>query len=119
MYLSYFILNLMCLSNNKYNINNKSSHERFNDFLKNNNINEKTDTSGNDERPLINVDNDLELMNNNINFQRKRILDVLISPNVATLQKIKIIDDYDILQINSNNIFNGGLLDDFDFDIEL
>jgi hypothetical protein len=58
-------------------------------------------------------------MNINMNFQRKKILDVLISPNVATLQKIKIIDDYDILQIDLNNLFNGGLLDDFDFDIEL
>ena len=118
MYLSYFILKLMCLSNNKYNINNKSSHERFNNFLRNNNIDEKMNTTGIDQRPLINIDNDLELMNININIHRKRILDVLINPNVATLQKVDIINKYNILYID-NNIFNGGLLDDFNFDIEL
>lgn len=113
----YFILHLMCLSNLHNNLHenlHNNLHENLNQYsitLKN-----KVDTKGMDQHPFVDNTN-LDLISTNMH--KKRILDTLISPNVATLEKIKIINNYDILNIENNSILNGGLLDDFNFDIEL
>jgi len=103
----------MCLSNSNNNLHN-NLHENINQHsitLKN-----KVDIKGFDQRPFVDNTN-LDLISTNIH--KKRILNTLICPNVATLEKIKIINDYDILNMENNSILNGGLLDDFNFDIEL
>ena len=107
-------LKLMCISNNK--IHTKKSNEQYNNFF-NNNIPELNlnDTSGFDER-FNDIDKFDDLSNINININRKRILDALINPDVATLQKIDIINKYNILDDSMKiNIYGGGLLNDYNF----
>ena len=113
MTLFYFILHLMCLYNKKYNFSNN-----FNEKLNQHSINieNEVDSKGMDERPFVDNTN-LDLIS--INIHKKRILDSLLSPNVSSFHKSKIINEYDILKNEDNNILNGGLLDDFNFDIEL
>jgi len=109
-------LKLMCISNNK--IHYKKLNEQYANLL-NNNIQELNlnDTSGFDQR-YNDTDNLDDLLNININIHRKRILDALINPDVATLQKIDIIKKYNILDHTmKNNIYAGGLLNDFNFTI--
>lgn len=113
------LINLMCMTNN----NNIKKNTDYSDFYKANNYinnfkNTRNDTSGMDERPDINIDTIEQLAEINMNIHRKRVLDALINPSVATLQKIDIINEYDILPSTMRiNIYEGGLLDDFNFTI--
>ena len=115
-------LNLMCLNNNK--IYSKNSSDRYISFLNANNINyikknnnSSASHSGIDERPKLEYDEDIELINININFHKKRILDSLMNDNLATLEKIDIINQNLILPDTFIvNITSGGLLYDFNFE---
>ena len=115
--------NLMCLNNNK--IYTKNSSDRYINFLNANNINyiKKNNNSsaihsGVDERPKMEHDEDIELININVNFHKKRILDSLMNDNLATLEKIDIINKNFILPDTFIvNISSGGLLYDFNFEI--
>ena len=107
-------LKLMCIPSNK--IHNKNLNEQYTNFF-NNNIPELNlnDTSGFDER-YNDIDKLEDLSNINININRKRILDALINPNISTLQKIDIINKYNILDdCMKINMYAGGLFDDFNF----
>ena len=52
------------------------------------------------------------------NFMKKKLLEKLKNPSISTFEKIKIIDDFDILH-NSMKVdfYKGGLIDDWDFTI--
>lgn len=52
----------------------------------------------------------------NKNFKNKSILSILESNNVGVEDKLKIIDEYDILEKKYIDIKAGGLLDDFNFE---
>ena len=113
------LIRLMCMTNNN-NIKKKTDYSGFyktNNFI-NNLKNTKNDTSGIDERPNVYNDYIEELSQIYINIHKKRVLDALINPNIATLQKIDIINEYDILPSTMKiNIYEGGLLDDYNFTI--
>lgn len=123
MQLFSIFLKLMCLNNNK--IYSKNSSDRYINFLNANNIyyikknnNSSVINAGVDERPNLEYDEDIELINININFHKKRILDSLINDNLATLEKIDIINQNFILPDTFIvNITSGGLLYDFNFEI--
>lgn len=123
MKLFFIFLNLMCLNNNK--IYTKNSSDKYISFLNANNINYIKNNnnssaihSGIDERPKLEYDEDIELINININFYKKRILDSLMNDNIATLEKIDIINkNYILPNTFIVNITTAGLLDDFNFEI--
>lgn len=114
MYIFNVIFNLMCLSKNS--VNNKN---RYNSFLKHNNFlikDSNTTNSGNDERPNIKDNEDLNSIY--INFHKKNILETLENNNIGIFHKLELINKYDILnETISVNILKGGLLDDFNFEI--
>lgn len=123
MQLFSIFLKLMCLNNNK--IYSKNSSDRYINFLNANNIyhskksnNTSTINTGVDERPYLEYDENIELININVNFHKKRILDSLINDNLATLEKIDILNKNFILPDTFIvNITSGGLLYDFNFEI--
>jgi hypothetical protein len=98
------ILFISCLlvSNNNNNNNN------------NNKNNKHTITSGNDERPNY-VNNKLTIKKIYINFEKKQLLNYLQS------DKISVFDKINIISVNKTpkpiNVLNGGLLNDWNFDI--
>lgn len=74
--------------------------------------------SGFDERfPLINNENKNDLIKCIENYEKKKLLLLLELPNISLLEKLERINKFnkDNLQY-SNNIFNGGLLKDWDFE---
>jgi hypothetical protein len=74
--------------------------------------------TGIDYRCLIDKQDSIENRIKIMQFLRKkRVLDALLNENVATLQKIDIIKQNDILDESMGpNIYAGGLLDDYFFD---
>lgn len=52
----------------------------------------------------------------NENFKNKKLLTILESNQISLEDKLKLIDDYDILEKKYIDIKAGGLLDDFNFD---
>ena len=52
----------------------------------------------------------------NDNFKNKKLLTILESTQIGLEDKLKLIDDYDILEKKYIDIKAGGLLDDFNFD---
>ena len=94
---------------------NTAKYSSFNTFLNNNNY---TYNTGIDYRYPIHLDNDNDelLEQININYHKKRVLNTLISPNVATVQKIDIIKKYDIFNNKMEaNILAGGLMDELNY----
>jgi len=71
--------------------------------------------SGYDERfPLNNTNTyNTELHNIAIYFEKKKLLDILQNENVSLLTKIFLLNDN---SIKPHNIFEGGLMSDFDFE---
>ncbi len=117
--MKYFLclFQFMCLYKESILPINTAKYSSFNTFLNNNNY---TYNTGIDYRYPIHSDNDIdELIEQiNINYHKKRVLDTLISPNIATLQKIDIIKKYDIFDNKmGTNILAGGLMDDFNFEL--
>lgn len=110
-----FFLNLMCMTNKKINTNN--SHDRFNKFMQDYRLNNPKNSTGNDERPNIKIDNNEELLNIYTNIHKKKILETLIDSDINILHKIELINKFDILNHSIRvNISSGGLLDDFNFE---
>ena len=108
-------LKLMCISNNKIH---KKLNEQYTNLLNNNMPELNSNNSSGYDKRFSDIDELENLADININIHRKRILDVLINPDLATLQKINIINKYNILNDNLNiNIYAGGLLNDFNFTI--
>ena len=110
---------LLCSTNNY--INKKNSAEQYIHFLNSNNINteiQNENRTGIDERPNIYNDLNEELTQINLNMLKKNVFDTLINPDINIFHKIELINKYDIFKTNySINIYAGGLLDDFNFDI--
>ena len=111
----FFLSYLLCSARETILPLKSGTTQTFVNFLQLNN----TYVTGLDHRMMMDPTDKLAyLYNININYHKKRILDTLISPNVATLQKIEIINKYDIHDNKMGpNIFAGGLMDDFNFEI--
>ena len=59
-----------------------------------------------------------ELERISIHFKKQNLLFLLENNELSIFEKIDLIDKYDTLSVNiSSNIFNGGLLDDWEFNI--
>lgn len=110
---------LMCMTNNNNKINNKINNEnRYSSFFNANNIMKLSNVSGIDHRPLDIIDNDEQLIKINTNMLKKNILDTLINTNISSYHKIDLINRYDIFNKSMNfNILEGGLLDDYNFEL--
>ena len=111
----FFLSYLLCSARETILPLKTANAQTFINFIELNN----TYVTGLDHRMIIDpTDKQSYLHNININYHKKRVLDTLISPNVATLQKIEIINKYDIFDDSIGpNIFAGGLMDDFNFEI--
>ena len=78
-----------------------------------------TSNTGLDERFDINEQNSEELFNISLNYDKKKILGILMDKNVPYITKMELIInskhlfDYDILK---SSISKGGLFDDYNFD---
>ena len=59
-----------------------------------------------------------ELERISIHFKKQNLLFLLENNDLSIFEKIDLIEKYDTLSVNvSSNIFNGGLLDDWEFNI--
>jgi len=66
------------------------------------------------------IDNDEEIFKINKYLEMKQILKTLENDKVGILDKLTIIKNYDLLEDNiGNNLLEGGLLDDWNFNITL
>ncbi len=63
------------------------------------------------------IKNAKELDDISTNLNKQKILYLLESSDNSIFEKIEIIEKYDILNEDCYNIFNGGLLDDWEFNI--
>jgi hypothetical protein len=66
------------------------------------------------------IDNDEEIFKINKYLEMKQILKTLENDKVGILDKLTIIKNYDLLEYNiGNSLLEGGLLDDWNFNITL
>ena len=74
---------------------------------------------GHDTRNIF-IDNDEEMFKINKYLEMKKILKTLENDKVGIHDKLTIIKNYDLLEDNiGNNLFEAGLLDDWNFNITL
>lgn len=74
---------------------------------------------GYDTRNIV-IDNDEEIFKINKYLEMKKILKTLENDKVGIYDKLIIIKNYDLLEDNiGNNLFEAGLLDDWNFNITL
>ena len=74
---------------------------------------------GYDERYPKENNEELLLIKVNKNFYLQKLLNQLNNPDITVIQKIQLIEnEYPRNQIKPYNIMNGGLLDDFNFEID-
>ena len=78
-----------------------------------------TKLEGHDTRHIF-IDNNKEMFKINKYLEMKQILKTLENDKVGIHDKLTIIKNYDLLEYNmNNNLFGGGLLDDWNFNITL
>jgi hypothetical protein len=77
-----------------------------------------TKTNGFDHRPKNTTSsNDANLFKISEFFKKKRTIDTLQNPNIPISEKMRLIDDEQYLP-KATNIFAGGLMSDWEFDID-
>mgnify|MGYP003339083578 CR=1 FL=1 len=133
--MNYYILNIvvtflifkyidsLCSSNriNKYKLFEHLKYNKlyvnFNDLSVEENEDENSQ-NGHDGRYNKIENNSEELYNIARFLELQKILNKLESKKIGTIEKLKIIEYYDILENNyKNNLYVGGLLDDWNFNI--
>jgi hypothetical protein len=132
--MNYYILNIvvtflifkyidsLCSSNKikKYNL---FEHLRYNEFADSNDLcvdeNEDENSQKGHDGRYNKIENRTEELFNITRFlELKKILTKLESKKIGTIEKLDIIEYYDILENNyKNNLYVGGLLDDWNFNI--
>ena len=105
---------------------NSTDDNSFNKYFKSKLDLDDTRNTGLDERvsrmsDIIDGQLDYELLSKiDQNFYKQRVLNKLINPNITEIEKINILNRY-LLYFDSDpvvNIYAGGLLDDWEFEIK-